>query len=74
MREDEARDHERVVSEGVELGVGEREDHGQDGRGDVTEQDGPEWRDAPVRGACVVDDEEVEVAAELVALVKEAGC
>ena len=48
MRENEARDHERVVPERVELGVCEGEDDGEHGRAHVPQEHGPEDGDAPV--------------------------
>ncbi|KAJ0267591.1 hypothetical protein COL922a_014881, partial [Colletotrichum nupharicola] len=48
MREDESRNHQRVVAERVEFRVGETEDYAEYGRADISEQHGPEGGDLPV--------------------------
>lgn len=51
MRENEARDHERVVAQRVELGICEGEDYGENGRAHVPQDYGPEDGDVPVVSA-----------------------
>lgn len=65
MAYDESHDVERVVAEGFEGWVGEAEDYGEDGAGEVAEEGGPEGWEGPVRAAAY---DGVEVVAELVAL------
>lgn len=65
MRDNEARDHERVVAQRVELRVCEGEDDSQHGGAYVSEDYGPEDGDAPVVSAA---DDAVEVAPDLVSL------
>lgn len=67
VRQREARDHQRVVPQRVELRVREAEDDGQDGAADVAQQHGEEGGYAPVATAAYND---VEVAAELVTLIE----
>lgn len=65
MRDNEARDHERVVAQRVELGICEGEDDGQHGGAYVSQDYGPEDGDAPIVSAA---NDAVEVAPDLVSL------
>lgn len=65
MSDTETQNMERVVAEGVEVGVREREDDAQSRGGNVSEDYGPENRNAPV---LALSDDLVEVTAQLVAL------
>lgn len=65
MRNDKPRNHERVVPEGVELGIGKAEDDGKHRSTDVAEKHRPEVGDAPVLAPA---DDCVQVAADLIAL------
>ena len=66
MGEDEAEDVDGVVAEGPEFGVGETVDDEEDRGGDVADERAPEHGDVPVLAGAYDD---IEVAAELVALV-----
>ena len=68
MREDEAKDVDRVVAEGPEFGVGETVDDKEDGGRDVADEGAPEHGDVPVLAGA---DDDVQVAAELVTLVHD---
>ena len=65
MRQDKPGDHERVIPEGMELGVRKGEDNRQDRRTDVAQEDRPEARDIPVLAAAY---DGIEVPSELIAL------
>lgn len=59
---------EGIVVDGLETGVCEAEDYGQDGTCDVTEDGSPDEGKGPVLGAAAAADDRVEVVTELVAL------
>ena len=65
MSDTEAQNVERVVAKGIEIGVRERVDDAQSRSGNVSEDYGPENRNAPV---LALSNDLVEVTAQLVAL------
>jgi len=66
MSDDESHHMERVVIEAFEGGIGEAEDDGEDGTGEVSQKGSPDRGQCPVRAAT---DDGVEVVSELIALI-----
>jgi hypothetical protein len=65
VRDDESHDVEGIVHETFERRIGETEDDGEDGAGEVAEERGPDRWERPVFAASNYD---VEIVSELVTL------
>lgn len=65
MSDDETHHVERVIVEALESGIGEAEDDGEDGTGEVSQKRSPDRRQRPVRAAA---DDGVEIVSKLIAL------
>lgn len=59
VRQNKARYHHRVISQGIELWISKAEHNRQDRCANITKQNGPECRDLPVS---IATNHEVEIA------------
>ena len=66
MADNEAHDVERVLAEGLERGICETEDDGEDGAGEVTQERSPDRGQSPVRATT---DDGIEIMSKLIALI-----
>ena len=65
MSDDETHHVKRIVVEAFEGGIGEAEDDGEDGAGEVSQEGSPDCGQSPVRATA---NDGVEVVSKLVAL------
>ena len=63
--QNKARNHHRVIPQGVELRICKAKHNSQNWSADITEQDRPECRDVPVT---IATDHEIEITSQLITL------